>query len=114
MAIDTAHAHSLRVIDAVKTIKKKLPDVQLIVGNVGTYEARCDLIALGVDGIKVGIGPGSICTTRDRFRRRRSAAHRDRRMQPRGARGGRSADRRWRHQILRRYHEGASRRARIA
>jgi IMP dehydrogenase len=64
LAIDTAHAHSLRVIEAVKAVKKALPGVQLIVGNVGTYEAACELIGLGVDGIKVGIGPGSICTTR--------------------------------------------------
>jgi len=64
IAIDTAHGHSTRVMDAIKTIKSKLPDLQLIAGNIGTYEAACDLIALGVDGIKVGIGPGSICTTR--------------------------------------------------
>jgi IMP dehydrogenase len=64
LAIDTAHAHSLRVIEAVKAVKKALPDVQLIVGNIGTYVAARELIDLGVDGIKVGIGPGSICTTR--------------------------------------------------
>jgi IMP dehydrogenase len=64
LAIDTAHAHSIRVIDAVKAVKSALPNVQLIVGNVGTYEGARELIALGVDGIKVGIGPGSICTTR--------------------------------------------------
>jgi IMP dehydrogenase len=64
LAIDTAHAHSLRVIEAVKAVKRKFPEVQLIVGNIGTYEAACELISLGVDGIKVGIGPGSICTTR--------------------------------------------------
>ena len=64
IAIDTAHAHSLRVIEAVKIVKKALPNVQLIAGNIGTYEAAVELIALGVDGIKVGIGPGSICTTR--------------------------------------------------
>jgi len=64
IAIDTAHAHSLRVIEAVKAVKKALPDVQLIAGNMGTYEAARELIDLGVDGIKVGIGPGSICTTR--------------------------------------------------
>src|SRR3989442_5600981 len=64
LAIDTAHAHSSRVMDAVRAIKRALPDVELITGNVGTYEAARDLIALGVDGIKVGIGPGSICTTR--------------------------------------------------
>src|ERR1700691_6202106 len=64
LAIDTAHAHSLRVIDAVKAVKNALPSVQLIAGNIGTYEAALELISLGVDGIKVGIGPGSICTTR--------------------------------------------------
>ena len=64
LAIDTAHGHSSRVMNAVKTIKSKLPDVQLITGNVATYEGAKELISLGVDGIKVGIGPGSICTTR--------------------------------------------------
>ncbi len=64
LAIDTAHAHSFRVIAAVKAVKKAMPDVQLIAGNIGTYEAAMELIDLGVDGIKVGIGPGSICTTR--------------------------------------------------
>src|SRR5579871_5091664 len=63
IAIDTAHAHSIRVIEAVKAVKKAL-DVQLIAGNMGTYEAARELIDLGLDGIKVGIGPGSICTTR--------------------------------------------------
>src|SRR5262249_18293875 len=56
--------HSSGVMRAVKTIKSKLPDVQLITGNVATYEGARELAALGVDGIKVGIGPGSICTTR--------------------------------------------------
>jgi IMP dehydrogenase len=64
IAIDTAHGHSQRVMDAVKTLKTKLPGVQLITGNVATYEGARELISLGVDGIKVGIGPGSICTTR--------------------------------------------------
>ncbi len=64
LAIDTAHGHSQRVIDAVKTIKSKMPEVQLLTGNVGTYEGALELCSLGVDGIKVGIGPGSICTTR--------------------------------------------------
>jgi len=64
VAIDTAHAHSTRVMNAVKVIKSKMPEVQLITGNVATYEAAQELISLGVDGIKVGIGPGSICTTR--------------------------------------------------
>src|SRR3954462_166603 len=64
LAIDTAHGHTTRVMDAVRLIKRKMPDVQLITGNVATYEGARELAALGVDGIKVGIGPGSICTTR--------------------------------------------------
>src|SRR5579872_3675662 len=64
LAIDTAHGHSARVMDAIRAVKKRLPEMQLIAGNVGTYEGARDLIALGIDGIKVGIGPGSICTTR--------------------------------------------------
>jgi IMP dehydrogenase len=64
IAIDTAHGHSSRVLAAVSTIKSRLPQVQLITGNVATYEGARKLISLGVDGIKVGIGPGSICTTR--------------------------------------------------
>src|SRR5579859_2489153 len=64
LAIDSAHGHSARVIEAIKAVKCKLPEVQLIAGNVATFEGARDLIKLGVDGIKVGIGPGSICTTR--------------------------------------------------
>jgi IMP dehydrogenase len=64
IAIDTAHGHSARVMDAIKAIRHRLPDVQLIAGNVATYEGAKDLIALGIDGLKVGMGPGSICTTR--------------------------------------------------
>jgi IMP dehydrogenase len=64
LAIDTAHGHSSRVMEAITTVKRALPEMQLIAGNVGTHEATKDLIALGVDAVKVGIGPGSICTTR--------------------------------------------------
>ena len=64
LAIDSAHGHSKAVMQAITTIKRALPEVQLIAGNVATKEGACELIALGVDGIKVGIGPGSICTTR--------------------------------------------------
>jgi IMP dehydrogenase len=64
LAIDTAHGHSFRVMEAVKAIRHRLPDAQLIAGNVATYEGAKELISLGVDGLKVGIGPGSICTTR--------------------------------------------------
>ena len=64
LALDTAHGHSTRVIDAIRAVKQRLPNMQLVAGNVGTYEGARDLIALGIDGLKVGIGPGSICTTR--------------------------------------------------
>jgi IMP dehydrogenase len=64
LAIDTAHGHTARVMEAVKAVKRAVPTVQLITGNVATYQGACALISLGVDGIKVGIGPGSICTTR--------------------------------------------------
>jgi IMP dehydrogenase len=64
LAIDTAHGHSGGVMRAVRAIKSKFPEVQLITGNVATYDGARELASLGVDGIKVGIGPGSICTTR--------------------------------------------------
>ncbi len=64
IAIDSAHGHSQRVMDAVRAVKQAFPDVQLLAGNVASFEGARDLIRLGVDGIKVGIGPGSICTTR--------------------------------------------------
>lgn len=64
LAIDTAHGHSFRVMEAIKAIRQRLPEAQLIAGNVATYDGAKELISLGVDGLKVGIGPGSICTTR--------------------------------------------------
>ena len=64
LAIDTAHGHSARVMEAIKAIRHRLPEMQLIAGNVATYDGAKDLISLGIDGLKVGIGPGSICTTR--------------------------------------------------
>ena len=64
LALDTAHGHSTRVMEAIRAVKQRLPDMQLAAGNVGTYEGARDLIALGIDSLKVGIGPGSICTTR--------------------------------------------------
>jgi IMP dehydrogenase len=64
VVIDTAHGHSKGVIEMVKTLKKSFPEIDIIAGNVATAKACEDLIAAGVDGIKVGIGPGSICTTR--------------------------------------------------
>lgn len=64
LVVDTAHGHSQKVMDTVKLIKKELPDQELIAGNIGTTEAAKELISLGVDAVKVGVGPGSICTTR--------------------------------------------------
>jgi len=64
IVIDTAHGHSSRVIEAVKKIKAKFPELQLVAGNVATAEATRELISAGVDAVKIGIGPGSICTTR--------------------------------------------------
>ena len=64
LVIDTAHGHSKMIIDAVKLIRKKYPKIQLIAGNIATKEAAKALIKAGVDAVKVGIGPGSICTTR--------------------------------------------------
>jgi IMP dehydrogenase len=62
--IDTAHGHSVGVMKVIREVRKKFMYIQLIAGNVGTYEATLDLINCKVDAIKVGIGPGSICTTR--------------------------------------------------
>lgn len=64
ITLDTAHGHSKGVIDGVKVIKAKYPELQIIAGNVATAKATKDLIEAGADCVKVGIGPGSICTTR--------------------------------------------------
>jgi IMP dehydrogenase len=64
LAIDTAHGHTTRVMDAIREVKHRFPEMQLLAGNVATAEGAHDLISLGIDGLKVGIGPGSICTTR--------------------------------------------------
>ena len=64
IVLDSAHGHSINVIHCVKMIKEKYPNLQLIAGNVATGDAAKDLIEAGADCIKVGIGPGSICTTR--------------------------------------------------
>ena len=100
LVIDTAHGHSERVMSAIEHLRNQLPEVQLIAGNVATYEGARDLIALGVDGIKVGIGPGSICTTRvvsgsgvPQITAIRECARATREHR-------RPADLRWRHQVL--------------
>lgn len=64
IVIDTAHGHSLGVIETLKQARKKFPNLDIIVGNIATAEAAIDLVKAGAAGVKVGIGPGSICTTR--------------------------------------------------
>src|SRR5438093_9485845 len=64
VAVDTAHGHTSRVTEVVEAIKKRFPDLEVIAGNVGTQEGAADLVAAGVSAVKVGMGPGSICTTR--------------------------------------------------
>src|SRR6201989_2767305 len=64
LAIDSAHGHSSRVLEAVRDVKKACPEVDLFAGNVATYDGTMALIDAGADAVKVGIGPGSICTTR--------------------------------------------------
>ena len=64
LAIDSAHGHSSRVLEAVREVKKRFPEIALLAGNVATYDGAMALIDAGADTIKVGIGPGSICTTR--------------------------------------------------
>lgn len=64
VVIDTAHGHSEGVLKTIKEVRNKFKDIQLIAGNIGTYDAAIELANCGVDAVKVGIGPGSICTTR--------------------------------------------------
>jgi len=64
LVIDTAHGHTADVIGAVRQVKSRFPEIELVAGNIATAEAARDLISAGVDAIKVGMGPGSICTTR--------------------------------------------------
>jgi len=64
IVIDTAHGHSRGVMETLKEAKRKFPELQIVVGNIATAEAALDLVKAGADGVKVGIGPGSICTTR--------------------------------------------------
>jgi len=64
IVIDTAHGHSKGVMEMARQVKRAFPEVDLIIGNIGTADAAADLVRIGIDGVKVGIGPGSICTTR--------------------------------------------------
>jgi IMP dehydrogenase len=64
VVVDTAHGHTRKVLDTVAAIRARFADVELVAGNVGTHEGAADLVAAGVSAVKVGMGPGSICTTR--------------------------------------------------
>ncbi|MEI6347689.1 MAG: IMP dehydrogenase [Bacteroidota bacterium] len=64
LVIDTAHGHSKGVLEVVRKVKDRFPEIELVVGNIATAEAALDLVKAGADAVKVGIGPGSICTTR--------------------------------------------------
>src|SRR5690606_33337585 len=64
IVVDTAHGHSRKVIETVKRLRASHPELQIVAGNIATGAAAKALIEAGVDGVKVGIGPGSICTTR--------------------------------------------------
>lgn len=64
LVVDTAHGHSQRVLDTIALLKKEFPKQELVAGNIGTAEAAKELVEMGVDAVKVGVGPGSICTTR--------------------------------------------------
>jgi IMP dehydrogenase len=64
VVIDTAHGHSRAVVESLKQVKKTFPELDVVVGNIGTSEAARALVDAGADAVKVGVGPGSICTTR--------------------------------------------------
>jgi IMP dehydrogenase len=64
VAVDTAHGHTRKVLDTVEALRTRFPELEVVAGNVGTYEGAAELIAAGVGAVKVGMGPGSICTTR--------------------------------------------------
>lgn len=74
IVIDTAHGHSKGVIDTLREAKKRYPDIDIVVGNIATGDAAKALVEAGADGVKVGIGPGSICTTRVVARSGRTSA----------------------------------------
>ena len=110
VVVDTSHGHSRGVLEMVAALKGRWGDLEIIAGNIVTREAALDLVSAGADGVKVGIGPGSICTTRvvagvgvpqiSRSGQRRRGAGRQ----------GRAADRRRRHPLFRRSRQGDCRR----
>ena len=114
VVVDTAHGHSKYVLDAVTRIKRQSNKVQVVAGNVATAEGAKALIDCGADAIKVGIGPGSICTTRVRRRCRRAAIDRHHGLCGGGESKRHARDCRRRNQIFRRSGEGNLRRRRLS
>jgi IMP dehydrogenase len=112
LAIDTAHGHSARVMAAVKTIKSKLPEVELITGNVATYEGAKELIDAGRGRRQSGHRPRFHLHHARGFRRRRAADHRHCGVRAGHARSRSAGHCRWRHQVFRRHHQGDCRRRR--
>ena len=110
LVLDTAHGHSQGVLDMVKQIRRAYPDVDLVAGNVATADATEALIERGVDAVKVGIGAGSICTTRVVAGIGVPMITADRRLRPRGGSAQGADHRRRRDSLLRRHHEGRGRR----
>jgi len=106
--VDTAHGHSKNVMETVREIKKNW-DIQVVAGNIATADAARDLIEAGVDAVKVGIGPGAICTTRIVSWGGRSADLGDYECRQRGGAGGSADHCRWRHSPQRRHRQGAGR-----
>jgi IMP dehydrogenase len=109
IVVDTAHGHSQGVIDRVAWVKKRWPEMQVIGGNIVTGEAALALVDAGADAVKVGVGPGSICTTRIVAGvgvPQITAC----RWWPRRCKGRHPADRRWRHPLFGRHRQGHRRR----
>ncbi len=103
LAIDSAHAHSRRVMDAIAAVKNAFPDVEILAGNVATYEGARDLIDLGVDGIKVGVGPRFDLHHARRQRRGCPANYCYRRVRESHQGHGCTVDRGRRYQVFRRH-----------
>ena len=106
IVVDTSHGHSKNVIEAIGDIKANYKNCQVIGGNIATPEAVRDLVKAGADGVKLGVGPGSICTTANCSRRRSAAGIRDHRMLKGSKRIGGTHDCRWWRKIFWRCHKG--------
>ena len=106
VVVDTAHGHTRGVTDTVEALKKLFPGLEIMAGNVGTYEGAADLVSAGVSAVKVGMGPGSICTTRVVSGAGMPQITAVVRSGPRLRQGRRARDRRRRDQVLGRPREG--------